>query len=50
MTIIIFCISPECFKTAEFIPTYKKEEPTEKTNYRPTSILSKISKIHEIYA
>ena len=25
---------PECFKTAEVIPTYKKGKPMEKTNYR----------------
>ena len=25
---------PECFKTAEVIPTYKKDKPTEKTNYK----------------
>ena len=45
------CISigifPECFKTAEVIPTYKTDKPTEKTNYRPISILSNISKIYE---
>ena len=40
-------IFPECFKTAEVIPTYKKDKPTEKTNYRPISILSNISKIYE---
>ena len=38
---------PECFKTAEVIPTYKKGKPTEKTNCRPISILSNISKIYE---
>ena len=37
----------ECFKTAEVIPTYKKGKPTEKTNCRPISILSNISKIYE---
>ena len=25
-------IFPECFKTAEVVPTYKKDKPTEKTN------------------
>ena len=40
-------IFPECFKTAEVIPTYKKDKPTEKTNYRQISILSNISKIYE---
>ena len=38
-------IFPECFKTAEVIPTYKKNKPREKTNYRSISILSNISKI-----
>ena len=37
---------PECFKTAEVIPTYKKDKSTDKTNYRPSSILSSISKIY----
>ena len=37
----------ECFKTAVVIPSYKKDKPTEKTNYRPISILSNISKIYE---
>ena len=40
-------IFPECFKTAEVIPTYNKDKPTEKTNYRPISILPNISKIYE---
>ena len=40
-------ISPECFKTAEVIPTYEKNKPSEKTEYRPISILSNISKIYE---
>ena len=31
---------PECFETAEVIPTYKKDKRTEKTKYRPISILS----------
>ena len=44
LTIGIF---PEFFETAEVIPTYKKDKPTEKTNYRPISIFSNISKIYE---
>ena len=40
-------IFPECFKTAEVIPSYKKDKPTEKINNRPISILSNISKIYE---
>ena len=30
----------ECFKTVEVIPTCTKGKPTEKTNYKPISILS----------
>ena len=40
-------IFPECFKTAEVIPSYKKDKPTEKTNYRSIGILSNLSKIYE---
>ena len=39
-------IFPGCFKTAKVIPSYKKDKPTEKTNYRRISILSNISKIY----
>ena len=46
-TCVAIGIFPECFKTAEVIPTYKKGKPTEKTNYWPISILSNISKIYE---
>ena len=37
----------ECFKTVEVIPTCTKGKPTGKTNYKPISILSNISKIYE---
>ena len=37
-------IFPECFKTAEVIPTYKNDKPTGKTNYRSINILSNICK------
>ena len=50
MTIIIawpLVFFPEYFKTADAIPTYKKDKPTEKANYRPISILSNISKFYE---
>ena len=50
MTIIIastLVSFSECFKTAEVIPTYKKDRPTERINYRPISILSNISTIYE---
>ena len=32
-------IFPECFKTAEAIPTFEKGKPTAKTDYTPISIL-----------
>ena len=38
----------QCFKTADVIPTYKKEKPTEKSNNRPISIFSNISKIYDL--
>ena len=44
---VVIGIFPECFKTADVTPTFKKDRPTEKTNYRLISILSKISQIHE---
>ena len=40
-------IFSECFKTAEVIPTYKKDKPTEKTNYRLNSILSNERLMHD---
>ena len=44
---VAISIFPEFFKTAEVIPSYKTDKPTEKTNYKPISILSNISKIYE---
>ena len=44
---VVIGIFPECFKTADVTPTFKKDRPTEKTSYRLISILSNISKIHE---
>ena len=41
---VVIGIFPEYLKTAEVIPTCKKGNPTGKTNYRPISILSNISK------
>ena len=35
------------FKKAEVRPIYKKDGGTEKSNYRPISVLSKVSKIYE---
>ena len=40
-------IFPECFKTVEVIPTYKKAKSTGKINCRSISILSNISKTYE---
>ena len=38
---------PKDFKKAAVHPTHKKDRKTEKSNYRPISILPKLSKIHE---
>ena len=38
---------PEDLKCANVIPLFKKEDKTDKTNYRPISILPCISKIYE---
>ena len=38
---------PEILKIAEATPIYKKANPFEKGNYKPSSILSNISKIYE---
>ena len=35
------------FKKAEVRPIYKKDGRTEKSNYRPISVLSNVSKIYE---
>ena len=40
---------PKSFKIFEVIPVYKKDEPYYKSNYRPTSMLSSLSKICERY-
>mgnify|MGYP001792074473 CR=1 FL=1 len=38
---------PSKLKMAEVIPVYKKDDPLEKENYRPISLLSHVSKIFE---
>ena len=38
---------PSLAKCATIIPVYKKDERTDKTNYRPISILSALSKVFE---
>ena len=35
------------FKNADIIPAHKKKEKSEKTNYRPVSILPNLSNIYE---
>ena len=40
-------IFPESFKNANIIPIFKKKSRTEKSNYRPVSILHNLSKIFE---
>ena len=40
-------IIPEALKVAQIIPIYKADDPSEFTNYRPTSILPILSKILE---
>ena len=45
------CFRVSCFpdelKVAEVVPIFKKDSKSEKSNYRPVSILSNISKIYE---
>ena len=38
---------PDKLKLAEVVPVYKKNDKKDKSNYRPISILSNISKIYE---
>ena len=40
---------PKSLKISEVIPVYKKDEPYDKSNNRPISILSNLSKIYERY-
>ena len=40
-------IFPDELKLAEVVPVYKKNDKKDKSNYRPISILSNISKIYE---
>ena len=37
---------PQEFKNADIIPVHKKKEKSDKTNYRPVSILPNLSKIY----
>ena len=38
---------PSELKLADVIPCFKKDDPTNKSNYRPSSILSAVSKVYE---
>ena len=38
---------PSELKLADVIPCFKKDDPTNKSNYRPISILSAVSKVYE---
>ena len=46
-----YCIAygefPDELKHADVIPAHKKNEKCHKTNYRPVSVLTNISKIYE---
>ena len=50
-TIINLCIDkgvfPDSMKHAEIVPVFTKDEKMEKSNYRPVSILSCLSKVWE---
>ena len=38
---------PDSLKLGNLTPTYKKDDPLEKSNYKPVSILPLLSKVHE---
>ena len=38
---------PDSLKLSEIIPIHKKDDPTDKTNFRPISILPLLSKVFE---
>ena len=40
-------IFPDSLKTANITPVHKKDEPTDKQNYRPVSVLPLLSKVSE---
>ena len=42
-------VFPDSAEIASVIPVFKKEDPLDKGNYRPTSILSVFSKVFEKY-
>ena len=38
---------PDSFKLSNIVPVHKKKDPTDKTNYRPVSILPLLSNVFE---
>ena len=38
---------PTTLKNANFTPVHKKDDPTDKTNFRPVSVLPLLSKVFE---
>ena len=38
---------PDCLKQANVSPIFKKDDPLDKENYRPVSILPLLSKVYE---
>ena len=40
-------VFPDCLKHADVTPVYKKKDKSDKTNYKPVSILTNVSKINE---
>ena len=42
------CVFPDSLKIANITPTHKKDEPTDKENYRAGSVLPLLLKVFEI--
>ena len=38
---------PITFKNANVTPVHKKDDPTDKTNFRPVNVMSLLSKVFE---
>lgn len=36
---------PSAWKRGEWVPTYKREDPPDKVNYRPVTVLTAVDKI-----
>ena len=41
-------VFPDSLKIANITPVHKKDEPTDKENYRPVSVVPLLSKVFEI--